>query len=372
MARMRFNPVQTASLALHRDSLPLSTANAIEEQIRDGLWPTFLPGEHDLGRLLNIGRNTVRSALRILEERAVIEVRKGCRTRVLAKRGRQGTRQHRIVHLMTPLEINELGPFMHEWSLRLRQALAAKGVPMEIHTRRQLFLRYSAKALQRYVETHPRGVWLLQVAPLKMQQWFMQTGVPCVLAGSPHPGVTLPYADIHTRAAGRHAAGLLMAAGHRSLGVLTFCERYAGDLQAIEGVRDAIASHPAGSTARVVEIKYSGEPESILHHLGEALETPRPPTALIICQQRSACAVFAAANRLKIRIPEDLSLVCLQTGSFMEYLTPSLAHYWSDPNLYAKKLYQRVWGYLDTAPPATASPWLIPTYRPGQSIAAPR
>ncbi len=360
-----------ASIALRRESVAVNAANHLFERIQSGMWPKCLPGEHELCDMLHISRNSLRTALQILAKRNILRICKGRRTEILYTHALKHPTRGRVVHLLTPLEIHELGPFMHEWSLRLRQALAMKDIPFEIHTRRQLFLRHSPKDMQDYINSHADGLWVLQVATLKMQTWFMTNRIPCLLAGSPYPGINLPFVDVHARAAGRHAAGLLLAAGHRSIAVLTFNQRYAGDHEALEGIRELAAKRDESQQIRIEEIKYSAEPDYLFQKLGEAVKRKNPPTALVLCQEWSVCGVFSALNRLRMQVPDDLSLVCLQAGSFMDYVTPSLSHYRSAPQNYARKLFQLIQHHLDNSKRGTQSPWLIPTYVAGKSIAPP-
>ncbi len=50
-----------------RHSLIAETAAVLRQRIEAGEWPLHLPGELDLAALLQVGRNTLRSALALLE-----------------------------------------------------------------------------------------------------------------------------------------------------------------------------------------------------------------------------------------------------------------------------------------------------------------
>mgnify|MGYP003365156447 CR=1 FL=1 len=76
----RLHMIRTASLArLSRPSLVASALEAMREQIATGAWPVGqrIPREVELAEMFQIGRNTVREAVRVLSHAGVLEVCQG-------------------------------------------------------------------------------------------------------------------------------------------------------------------------------------------------------------------------------------------------------------------------------------------------------
>ena len=126
---------------------------------------------------------------------------------------------------------------------------------------------------------------------------------------------------------GRMAAEHLLGLGHRRLGMLARpnpnrppCVRQHAFARAVAAVADAhCSSAPALAAMSVVEPALS-----LLR------ETPRP-TAVFVPDDRLALAVYEAAHRLGLRIPEDLSVVGFADLAFVAYMSPPLTTLRQDP-----------------------------------------
>ncbi|GBQ89962.1 GntR family transcriptional regulator [Asaia krungthepensis NRIC 0535] len=97
-----------------RQSLVDSALGALREQIASGVWPvgSRIPIEGELAELLQVGRNTVREAIRVLSHAGILEVRQGNGTYVRALEGSDlmprmldKTSPQDHVELLTMLEI---------------------------------------------------------------------------------------------------------------------------------------------------------------------------------------------------------------------------------------------------------------------------
>ncbi|WP_438382351.1 FadR/GntR family transcriptional regulator [Asaia sp. BMEF1] len=91
-----------------RQSLVDSALKALSEQISSGVWPvgSRIPIEAELALLLQVGRNTVREAIRILSHAGILEVRQGSGTYVRALEG--SDLMPRIVNHSNPQDHFEL------------------------------------------------------------------------------------------------------------------------------------------------------------------------------------------------------------------------------------------------------------------------
>ncbi|MCI7100272.1 MAG: FadR family transcriptional regulator [Lachnospiraceae bacterium] len=77
------------SATISQQTLPQKAADAIIRLIRTQNYAagTKLPNEYELSRMLNVSRNTVREAIKLLVSRNILEVRRGAGTFVSDKQG---------------------------------------------------------------------------------------------------------------------------------------------------------------------------------------------------------------------------------------------------------------------------------------------
>lgn len=358
--------VADLSLAARKRSLPELAEERILQGIRRGCWKDFLPGETTLAGLLQVSRETVRASLDRLEAQKMVLRQKGRRTRIL-RHGKSSPAPSRIIRILTPQRVQEFTPFMYEWHLSYQALMRHRGFEVELDVFPKIFQRFSARELSRHVASLPARAWIPHIASHAMQEWFQKDcGLPVILAGSPHEGISLPFVDVHFEAAARHAVGLLARAGHRSLLVVTSAKHFAGDSAAIKGIRTAMRQS-GGLTCDILE--YTDEPDHLFRSLAPRLRGPDPPTALLICHQWIIPGIYSVLNHLSLRIPERISLVCLHYAPFMAYLTPSLAHYLAIPDQFAKKLADLTFSLIQRGRIVHQTNWLIPEFVPGKSIA---
>ena len=102
-----------------RRSLVDSTIELIRGQIEGGAWKVGerIPREQELAEMLEVGRNTVREAIRVLSHGQVLEVRQGDGTyvrtnidpaEVMRRVGRSGLREHFALRCMLETEAARL------------------------------------------------------------------------------------------------------------------------------------------------------------------------------------------------------------------------------------------------------------------------
>lgn len=354
---------------LERESLGANVARYIRSKIQGGFWTKTLPGENELCRQIEVSRQTLRSALAILKDEGVLIIRKGYRTEIVETGEVAPRPKAQTVRLLTPINVGNFGLFMTEWVDELRTILSLRGISLALNSASWLYQRHSTKLLRDYIQSYPTDLWVLQVSTFEMQKWFADEGIPAVLAGTPYPGVYLPFVDINTRATARHAAGLLIAAGHRDLAIISSSAHFAGDYAALQGVHEAVAASSKG-LVRVHPLEYSTEPGNLHSRLSSFLRNHPTPVGLIICQHYVTCGVFASLNQLQKRVPQDVAIISLQTEMFVDYVTPALNHYVSSSKTFARKLVRLIERRLERASQPPEFHWVMPKYIEGKSIAS--
>ncbi|MFI6698867.1 LacI family DNA-binding transcriptional regulator [Streptomyces sp. NPDC050509] len=139
--------------------------------------------------------------------------------------------------------------------------------------------------------------------------WLAQHRIPFVLLDplvEPPPGVAWVGAD--DLGGGAAATGHLLALGHRRIAVVGGHRHRLGTAARIAGHRAALAS--AGLPYRPEYERYAGfAPARARRHALELLALPEPPTAVSVCSDAMALAVYEAAAERGLRVPGDLCVV---------------------------------------------------------------
>ncbi len=354
-----------------RNSLVSQTADILKSEILRGTWRDWLPGERALCEKLQISRNTLRSALKQLKRDKVIEAQHGAGNRILGRpKGRPRTKEMMTVGLLAPEPLERLRPLHTLWIDELRALLIEHGCRLHLYHGHQYFRQAPGVALQKLVRQNPHGCWILSLSNEPMQRWFEKNEVPCLVAGSIYPGVDLPFRDLNHRAMCRHAAGVLLALGHRRVAMLMNKSNRAGDLESEAGFIDGLRqSGHEGVKPQVV--RHEGTITSLCHALLRLMEQKPPPTALLVVNPFHYLTVSSRLTQLGWRIPQDISVMSRDEDPFLSFLVPEPARYVTSPHLFAKGLLRPVLELLQGHLLSEKSSMIIPKFIKGESLGAP-
>lgn len=354
-----------------RQSLVAQTIAFLNAQIETGAWRQWLPSERSLCELLQVSRNTLRLALAQMKKEGRIRAVHGAGNEILVAPSPTTTLPRaQDVALLTPEPIERLRPHQNLWIDEMRALLSERGVRLRVFHGEQYFAAKPAQALQKLVTRNPHGCWLMMLGNESVQEWFSRNQVPCIVAGSTHAGLDLPFRDLDHRAMCRHAAGVLLGLGHRQLAMLAPKSRRPGDLESeagfIEGVRQ---SRHQDADVRVIH--HDGTVGGVANALRRMLKLEPAPTALLITHPYF---YLAAATRLAqhgVRVPEQMSLILRDDDPFLDYLAPVPARYVVRPHLLAKSLLRPVLEILEGHAVTVRSGRLMPEFVRGESVGPP-
>jgi LacI family transcriptional regulator len=355
---------------LQRLSLIDQLGAALREGLARGDWPDWLPSERQLCADLHVGRNSLRAALRRLAEEGAVEIVPGQGTRNAGRVSRPPAPDRSTFGLLSPISLEQLRPRQALWIDELRGQLAETGGVLRFVHGPQFFRANPSPALQRLVSQERCGCWILVRSTKAVQLWFARQGVPCVIAGSCHQGVELPFVDLDYRAMCRHAATTLLQHGHRRIAFLTQVADAAGDLRSEVGFREGIDAFPgAGIEGRVVH--HEADPQSVAQCVRRLMQGARAPTALLINQSYHYLTAFSVLVQMGRRIPQDVSLICRDDDRFLAYLEPEPARYQESPHQFARKLARTAARLMRERSAKSSQLQIMPRLLQGASIARP-
>ena len=326
----------------NRTSLVAETAETLKKWIAGGALNEIMPGEMPLKARLGVGRNTLRLALKMLEEEHWIS------------NAGQG-RQRRVAKLPLPgpppasdrrLPVTFLSPFptvdriilleMEE----LRMHLAEQGGEMRFIAPNIFHLKRPERHLKRLIGENPSAAWMLHFVTEAVQRWFEQQGIPAFIYGTPFPGVNLPYVVNDWESAAFHAGLQLARHGHRRLALLAFAEPIPGVLATERGLRRALAT--VRPEARLLVLRDSHSPQTVAQSLERAFRLEQRPTALVFCGSNHLLTCLSWLISKGMAVPGDVSLVCVPSDSWFQELYPPVCHYENNLHLFAHQVRKRV------------------------------
>ncbi|MEY4940648.1 MAG: hypothetical protein RIQ93_2383 [Verrucomicrobiota bacterium] len=347
----------------------LTLVHQVEAILRDGIrtgqWGGHLPGEMELCRKLQVSRTTLRAAMLTLTRERWLRSSQGQRRRIV-KEGKVPEAQvtGRVVLVSgVPLDVMSGTPIFVVDDLR--QQLAKAGFELEVHASRTWFAQRPEAALERLARARRPAAWVLFRTTLAVQRWFAAQGLPCVLLGSCHAGITLPTIDVDFYALGQHAARQFLSRGHRHIALLLPALGMAGEVKMINGVR-SVTSAVKGVELRVVE--HDGTPPVVRRRVASLFQRS-PPTGLLVAGAAYVVTVLTELARSGVRIPEDLSLISRDREPFLDFVVPSLTRYVMNPVRYAQRLSRTVVTLAQGGSAPVRAQLLLPQFALGETLA---
>ena len=170
--------------------------------------------------------------------------------------------------------------------------------------------------LETLLPTHRADGVLAISLPLSREQLgqFGRAGVTLVSVDAVTPGI--PQTVIDDVAGGRLATGYLIGLGHRRIGFVgdkTFARPPAGlgftsSAERLRGYRQALAEAGLGFETGLIR-RGRHDAATAAEHAVELLKAHDPPTAIFAASDSQAIGVLAAAERLGVTVPGQLSVV---------------------------------------------------------------
>ena len=326
---MAFLP--SLSMMPQRVSLIDQTAAVLRERLDGGEWNSSLPGEIQLASELQVGRNTLRAALAILESDGKISRTNG-RRRTISVRPQKTGPHRRQVLLILSRPVGEFTPSTILWITETQKRLERLGWDFQSRIEPAAYRKRPYDCLSTLTAEAPGAVWILHRSTVAMQRWFQDEGLKVVLAGSRHAGITLPEVDADFRAVSRHAAGRFVAYGHRDLAILRPDDAFAGDSESVAGFQEG-AHH-----ALVRDIQFPNEPQGVIGAIGRLLQSEQTPTGLYILHPEHCVTAISFLLRQGISVPGQLSVICRDDEPYLALLSPEPTRYHRNPQAMASKL----------------------------------
>lgn len=160
-----------------------------------------------------------------------------------------------------------------------------------------------------------------------------ERGVPLVAVDRRPAGSFCDFVGTDDQLGGRVAAEYLHGLGHLQLGLLAGPDEVSSARLRRQGFADAVTSFRDGTSCHVVAADFRATETDAL----ALLDRKAAPTAVFAITDWGAAALYSAAKRLGLRIPDDLSVLGFADLVFANLLNPGLTTFAQHPEEVGRK-----------------------------------
>jgi DNA-binding LacI/PurR family transcriptional regulator len=321
---------------VRRQSLPELAAGVLREGLLAGRWGGTLPGETKLAQELGVGRNTVQTALRLLEAEGLLGGHGPGRSRTVAgSRCDGGARRYPLrAGIFLHERMVDENPGLHDTLAKLQHEIEQAGHVCFFSKPCQASLRHDPGRIAKYVAEMRADAWVVVAPRREVAEWFAAQPFPAIALGGGNPDVNLACTATLASPARVEALRRLLALGHKRIVMvcLSHLRQPAPSLAVRSFTAELDAHHiPWSHHYNVPEWE---ETPAGFRALLTGLFAVSPPTALMIDETPRLMATLAFLAKRGLRVPEQVSLFVGQWDSSLAWADPPIAHVnWDDTPL---------------------------------------
>lgn len=312
---------------LRRLPLAEQTATHLREGFQSGRWIGQLPGVLQLAAELTVSKHTVRAALKALEEEGWIEdCGAGRKKRIVTQGNLNPVRRTLRIGLMIygPLE-DETAPAI-KVILGVRREIELAGHVCVFAERSLEQIKDNLTKISRCVKTANADAWIVYVGSRVVLEWFAAQPFPVFANGGRYHH--LPVASSATRIAPalESAVNTLVNHGHRRIVLLI--ETLFRKPTLIPSLESYLSFLEAGGIAATdYNLPHFEDTAEDLERCLDGLFRITPPTVLIVHSANHFVAVSSFLARRGLRVPRDVSIICMFTDPALNLCLPYPDHF---------------------------------------------
>jgi DNA-binding LacI/PurR family transcriptional regulator len=301
-----------------------SAAEQVAEYLRAELlqrrWSESMPGVHWLAAELGVNRKTADAALRLLEREGLLVPQGAGRRRRIVLPGGPGASSLRVAIL-----VGEAADRRQDFMVEIQHGLVDAGHTAFFAEPFMVELGMDVRRIARMVKRTETDAWVVEAGSREVLEWFLTQATPTfALFGRMR---RLPIAGTGPDKLPAYAAATreLIGLGHRRIVLLVRTRRRLPEPGAVER---AFLAELEAHKLPVSDYNLPGWEETIegFHACLDSLFRVTPPTALIIDE----VPLFAAAQQFlgqrRLRVPQDVSLVCTDADPSFDWCQPPISH----------------------------------------------
>ena len=293
----------------------------LRAELERGLWVGRMPGVNWLAAELGVNRRNVEAALRQLEKEGWLAGHGRGHKRRIAARHAKGARPMRIGFM----DYEQIQRTTEGYTIEVQHLLREAGHTVFFTEKCLTDLDMDVEKVARVVRRAKADAWVVSSASREVLEWFSAQPVPAFAFFGRREGLPIAGAGPDKvpalLAATRHLIGL----GHRSILQLVRRERrYPLPGRGEQAILDELKAH--GIPTGRFNLPDWEETVDGFHACLHELFRVTPPTALIIDEAQFFVAAYEFLAHTRIRVPEQVSLVCTNLDHAFEWWKPPVSH----------------------------------------------
>lgn len=288
-------------------------AELVKGKLR-GLMPGVLRLEAELG----INRKVIDAALRRLEDEGVLEGQgAGRRRRIVVPAGPAALR--------VAIVLSEAADRKLDYMIELQHELGEAGHAAIYTPKSMVDLQMDVRRIARMVNRIEADAWVVLAGSREVLEWFATQSQPTLSLFGRRRGVPIAAVGPDKRPAYAAVTRALIDLGHRRIVLLARTRRRLPQPGAVE---QTFLDELAANGLPVSDYNLPGWDDSVegFHVRLESLFQLTPPTALIVDEAPLYVAAQQFLGQRRLRVPEDVSLVCTDEDPSFSWCQPTISH----------------------------------------------
>lgn len=303
-------------------SVPEQIADHLRGEIMQGKWTGPMPGIKEFARQLEVGITSVEQALRQLEREGLVVTMGVGRMRCVAKASATSRNRRRLRIALLAYEQST----QHEGVFAEAEHALRNAGHDALYVRKSLMdLGMEVRRVAKFVASTEADAWVVCSAPREITLWFASQPKPAFSLFGRRRGLPIASVGPDKSNATIEATRRLLENGHRRIVMLVRTDRRLPSPGAPERAFLATLAENGMSAAPHYHLPNWDEGRKGFQTRLENLFRVTPPTALIVDEIKMFMATqqFLAGKRLLV--PQDVSLVCMESDGAFEWCRPSVA-----------------------------------------------
>lgn len=293
----------------------------LRAELKRGRWVGRMPGVMRLAGELGIARNTVEAALQELENEGVLVAQGLGRGRLIdLNRADQGGAVLRIAILLTERSDRGVG-----YMVEIEHQLEESGHSLIYPSQSMADLGMDPKRIAKMARKTGADAWIVMAGGREVLGWFASQNLPVLALFGRRRG--LPIAGVGPNKVPQYSevTQKLVSLGHRRIVLLARTRRRLPEPGAAERAFLEELTRNGIKVSAFNLPHWEETPEGFQQGLEELFRVT-PPTAMIIQEAAFfAAAMQFLANR-RLRVPQDVSLVCTDNEPIFDWCHPAISH----------------------------------------------
>lgn len=303
----------------------LSVAEQVAVHLRGGIsrgqWTGAMPGVDRLSVELGINHKTAEAALRQLEREGVLIGRGPGRKRLIA------TTESELVPrpLRVAIQFFEPSDRHLEYVVELQHALAEAGHTVIFAGKSLVELKMDVTRVARQVRATSADAWIIIAGGREVLEWFCEQPLPAFAVFGRWDKLRIAAIRPDKPPAIVAATRALIKLGHRRVALLARRpRRLPVPGRGEQAFLDELKAH-GFATGPFNLPDWEESPEGFQHVLNELFKVT-PPSALIVDEVPPFVAAQQFLAGRRIRVPQEVSLVCTDPDPAFAWCRPEVAH----------------------------------------------